>query len=172
MPILLPLLLAAAEAVAPPPRPAPEMDQLKFFVGKWKCEGKSFASPMTGPEHSVKASADDRLDADGHWQHWTYEEKKTKEHPGIKIHGMWGWDAANKRFVRAAADNTGGWDTATSPGMQGDKIVWTGEISGPLGKVPFHQTFTKKSDKEWTHALEVKTPDGKWVAAEEVTCKK
>ena len=165
---------AAAPAPAPmtPPKPAAEMDQLKFFVGKWKCEGKMFASPMTGPEHAVKGSAEDKLEQDGHWQTWTYEEKKSKEHMGLKAKGMWGWDAGNKRFVRAGADAFGGWDSATSPGLQGDKIVWTGEISGPMGKMPFHHTFTKKSDKEWTHALEIKTPDGKWVPSEEVTCKK
>jgi hypothetical protein len=155
-----------------PPKVAAEMDQLKFFLGKWKCDGKAFATPMTGPEHTFKATAEAKADGGGHWQAFSYEEKKAKDHPGIKIHGTWGWDAGNKRFVRAASDDMGTWDSATSPGLQGDKIVWTGELSGAMGKMPFHQSFTKKSDKEWSFAVEVKTPDGKWAPWDEVTCKK
>jgi hypothetical protein len=164
---------AAAPAGPPPaPKPGPEMDQLKFLLGKWKCDGKAFASPMTGPEHAIKGSVDNKLEGEGFWQVWTYEEKKTKEHPGLKVHGMWGWDGGMKKLVRAAGDNHGIWDTATTPGMDGDKILWTGDFSGPMGKMPFHHTFVKKGDKEWTHTVEVKAPDGKWMPTEEVTCKK
>ncbi len=163
----------AAPATPPgPPKVAAEMDQLKFLVGKWKCEGKQFASPMSGPEHAFKGTAEAKVEGNGHWQSFTYEEKKSKEHMGLKVRGLWGWDAANKHFVRAAGDDFGNWDSATSPAMQGDKFVWTGEFTGTMGKMSFHHTFTKKSDKEWSHALEVKTPDGKWAPAEEATCKK
>src|SRR4051812_14670793 len=65
---------AAAAMPMTPPKPGPEMDQLKFFVGKWKCDGKQMASPM-GPEHKITGSADDKLDGDGFYQSWTYEEK-------------------------------------------------------------------------------------------------
>src|SRR5262245_36899359 len=73
----------AAPAGAPaapmaPPKPAAEMDQLKGFVGKWRCDGKAFASPMTGPEHAFKASAEAKAASGGHWQDFTYEEKKAK----------------------------------------------------------------------------------------------
>jgi hypothetical protein len=160
-----------AAAAPPTPKPAPELDQLKFLVGKWKCDGKQFATPM-GPEHAIKGSADAKMDLNNFWQVWTYEEKKTKEHMGNKVKGMWGWDGAQKKFVRAGADDHGGWDSATAPGFEGDKIVWTGDFTGSMGRMPFHHTFTKKSDKEWTHLLEVKMPDGKFAPIEEVTCKK
>jgi hypothetical protein len=159
-------------APAGPPKVAAEMDQLKFFVAKWKCDGKQFASPMTGPEHTFKATAEAKAEGGGHWQAFSYDEKKSKEHMPLTVQGTWGWDAANKRFVRAASDTNGMWDSATSPGMQADKMVWTGELSGGMGKIPFHQSFMKKSDKEWSFALEAKTPDGKWAPVAEVTCKK
>src|SRR5262245_48720981 len=54
---------AAPGAPMPAPKPAPELDQLKFFLGKWKCEGKAMASPM-GPEHAVKGSAEAKMDND------------------------------------------------------------------------------------------------------------
>jgi hypothetical protein len=123
-------------------------------------------------EHAVKGSAEAKLIVDNFWQSFTYEEKKTKEHPGLKVNGIWGFDQGSKRYVRAAGGNQGEWDNASAPGWEGDKLVWTGELSGPLGRVPFHHTFTKKSDKEWTHVLELRMPDGKWAPAEDVTCKK
>ena len=74
--------------------------------------------------------------------------------------------------MRAGAGSHGEWDTASATGWEGDKLIWTGELSGPAGRVPFHQTFTKKGDREWTHLLEVRGPDGKWSQTEEVTCKR
>jgi len=172
-PAAAPVAPAAAGKPTPPPpaKPAAELDTLKFFLGRWRCEGKQFASPL-GPEHPVKGSAEAKLESDNFWQTFLYEEKKTKDHPGLKVRGLWGFDQGAKRFVRAAAGNHGEWDTASAPGWEGDKLVWTGELSGPMGRVPFHHTFTKKSDKEWTHALEVRGPDGKWSPTEELTCKK
>lgn len=161
-----------ATSLAAPPKPAAELDQMKIFLGKWKCDGKAFASPLSPTEHGVKGSAEAKLIVDNFWQSFTYEEKKTKEHPGLKVNGVWGFDQGSKRFVRAGAGNHGEWDTASAPGWEGDKLTWTGELSGPMGRVPFHHTFTKKSDKEWTHTLELRLPDGKWIPAEEVTCKK
>ena len=154
---------AAPTTPPPPPKPAVELDTFKFFIGKWKCDGKAFASPMSPTEHAVKGSAEAKLVVDNFWQSFTYEEKKTKEHPGLKVNGLWGYDQGAKRFVRGAVGNHGEWDTASAPGWEGDKLVWTGELSGPMGRVPFHHTFTKKSDKEWTHLLELRLPDGKWV---------
>jgi hypothetical protein len=162
----------APPAPPPPPKPSVELDTFKFFLGKWKCDGKAFASPMSPTEHAVKGSAEAKLIVDNFWQSFTYEEKKTKEHPGLKLNGLWGYDQGAKRYVRAAAGNMGEWDTASAPGWEGDKLVWTGELSGPMGRVPFHHTFTKKSDKEWTHVLELRLPDGKWVPVEDITCKK
>jgi hypothetical protein len=163
---------AAPATPPPPPKPAAELDTFKFFLGKWKCDGKAFPSPMSPTEHAVKGTAEAKLVVDNFWQQFIYEEKKTKEHPGLKVNGYWGYDQGAKRFVRAAVGNMGEWDTASAPGWEGDKLVWTGELSGPMGRIPFHHTFTKKGDKEWTHLLEARLPDGKWAPIEDVTCKK
>src|SRR6185295_18855266 len=162
-----------AAAAAPPaaPKPAPELDQLKFLMGRWRCDGKQFASPMFGPEHAFKATAENKAIADGFWDQFTYEEKKSKEHRGLKVVGLWGWDTGSKRLVRAGAGNDGTWDTATAPGLEGDKIVWTGELSNAMGRIPFRHAFTK-ADKGWGHVIEIKDPSGRWVQLEEVSCKR
>jgi len=156
----------------PAPKPAPELETFKFFLGKWKCAGKAFPSPISPTEHAVTGTAEAKLEVDNFWQSFTYEEKKTKDHLGLKVKGLWGYDQGSKRYVRAAVGNHGEWDTASAPGWEGDNLVWTGELSGPMGRIPFHHRFTKKGDKEWMHFLEVRTPDGKWIPTEEITCKK
>lgn len=162
----------AAPMAMPAPKPAPELDQLKFLMGKWRCDGKQFANPMFGPEHAFKATAENKADVDGFWNQFTYEEKKSKEHHGFKVHGLWGWDQGGKHLVRTGVTNMGDIDMATSPGLEGDKIVWTGDFSGPMGRMAFRHTFTKKSDKEWGHLLEIKDPTGKFAPSEEVSCKR
>jgi len=165
---------AAAAPAAPVAvfKPAPQMEQLKFFNGKWRCDGKQLATSLFGPEHPITGSAEAKMESDSFWQSFTYQEKKTKVHPGLEVHGMWGWDDFGKRFVRAAADSRGGWDTGTAMGLADGKMAWGGDIAGPLGKIAYRQTFTKKSEKEWTQVLELRGPDGKWATLEEVTCKK
>jgi hypothetical protein len=166
--------VAAAEDKGQMPKPAAEMDQMKLFLGSWKCEGKMMAGPWAPgvPEHAVKAKVTAKPDLGGFWQSFVYEEQKTKEHPmAAKVMGSWGWDAAAKRFVRADRDSMGGWFAPTSSGWEGDKFVWTGDLDSPMGKMPAKHTFTKKSDKEFTHTLDL-TAGGKESRLFEVTCKK
>jgi hypothetical protein len=160
---------AVKAAVPPAAKPPAQLEQLKLFLGKWKCAGKQLATPMFGPEHAFTGSASAAPAADGFWQQFNYEETKSKEHPGVKIVGLWGYDVGGKRFIRAAASSQSGWDSATSVGFNGDKMVWTGDLSGPMGRMPFRQTFTRKGDKEWSFRLEL-NPQGSWIPSSEVTC--
>ena len=171
---------AAPDSKPPIPKPAPELEAFKVFLGRWRCDGKMFASPLAQTEHGVTGTAEGKPEADGFWQSFAYEEKKTKEHPGLKLKGFWGFDQGVKRFVRNAVGNHGEWDSGSSTGWEGNKLVWTGELSSQYGRIPYRHTFTKKAEesrpdrpvREWTHALELRLPDGKWVPAQEVTCKR
>jgi len=167
---------AAAKAPAAPAmpalKPAPELDQLKFLMGRWRCDGKQFGSPLFGPEHAFKATAENKPAVDNFWDQYTYEEKKSKDHHGVKVTGFWGWDQGAKKLVRVGASNAGDWDVGSAPGLEGDKIVWTGDFSGSAGRMGYRHTFTKKSDKEWSHTLEIKDPSGKFVPVSEVDCKR
>jgi len=171
-PVAAPAAAPAAAAVMPPAKPAPELDQLKFLMGKWRCDGKQFGSPLFGPEHTFKATAENKSAVDNFWDQYTYEEKKSKDHHGVKVSGFWGWDQGAKKLVRVGASNAGDWDVGSAPGLEGDKIVWTGDFSGAAGRMGYRHTFTKKSDKEWSHTLEIKDPSGKLVPVSEVDCKR
>src|ERR1700694_4203314 len=60
---------------APVPKPAPELAQLKYFLGTWRCQGTVPASPM-GPAHESRATVVTRLDLDGFWYSGTVREEK------------------------------------------------------------------------------------------------
>jgi Protein of unknown function (DUF1579) len=164
---------AATATAAEPPKPAAELDQLKFFIGSWKCEGKQFASAMSPTEHPVKATARVKWELGNRWQTFVYEEKKTKEHPmAVKVLGSWGYSAGGKHFVRADIDGFGGWFSPTSTGWEGDRFVWSGNVENPMGgAMAAKHTFTRKSDKEFVHSLEL-TAGGKASPIFEIGCKK
>src|SRR5215471_18168141 len=100
---------AAPKPMAGPPKPAPEMKQLDFFVGSWKCDGKMLASPF-GAEHPIKDTATGKADLDGFWVHVRIEEKKTKESPmPLKGNFQITYDPVDKKFHAIWNDNFGGW---------------------------------------------------------------
>lgn len=153
------------------PKPAPELAQLKPFLGSWNCSGKAFASPM-GPEHSSKGSLSTRMDLGGFWYAIHYDEMKTKENPSpFRVAAFWGYDSAQKKFVAVSVDGMGGYGTSTSAGWEGDKMVFTGDYAG-MGpnKMPGRDTFTKKGDNEISHMGEISMAEGQWMKTDEETC--
>jgi hypothetical protein len=164
---------AAAAAAAPPPAPKPaaELEQLKVFEGSWRCEGKQPAGPF-GPEQEYKSTLKGKKDIDNFWIAIEYDQKKSKAHPmPIKARGFLGYDPAAKKYVTIGADNTGGWISESSPGWEGDKLVFSGDGSMGGQKVSFRETYTKKTDKEITWTGEMKM--GKdWISVGSDTCKK
>ena len=163
---------AGATPPAPPvPKPSRELAQLDFFRGKWTCAGKQFRTPF-GPEHTFQGSSEVSVAADGFWHLWLYQEERSAVHLGVKVQGMWGWDAASKHFVRASGDSAGQWETGTSSGFEGDTLRWMQKSSGPLGTFDIRSIFTKQGDRQWSHTLDFRMKDGDFVHFQEVTCKK
>ena len=154
------------------PAPAGANGPRRSRPPSWKRSRSSWASgsararcsraPMAlAPNTASRARAEGKLEAGRLLAVFAYEEKKTKEHQGLKFKGLWGFDQGVKRFVRAAAGNHGEWDTASS--RDGKATSWCGRASfpAPWARIPYRHTFTKKSDvdrrdkprvREWTHA--------------------
>ena len=154
------------------PRPAPELDALKFLVGTWRCDGRIGATPM-GPEHAFKATAKTTRDLDGFWYTIRYSEKKAKDHPfPVTAVLAWGYDPVGKAWVGTGIDSFGGWGATTAKGFEGDKLVFTGEEMLMGKKTPLRETLTRKSDKEVSMLREVSMEKGKWMMLQDMTCKK
>jgi len=153
------------------PTPAPELAQLGYFLGTWKCDGRVPATPM-GPAHQSRSTVTIRPDLNGFWHTGTVREEKSADnaHP---IYGMFHetYDSAKKRFLLLWVDNYGGWATETTRGWDGDKIVWEGE--GTLGGQTLlgRDTFVKKGEGQMSHTAEM-SMNGQWMTMSEELCKK
>jgi len=172
---------AKAEEQKPPaameiPKPAPELDQLKLMAGDWICDGTMPAGAMGpgSPAQKIKSTMKVKKSMDGFWYTMDYEEKKSKDHPvAIKAHGPMGYDPAQKKFIMFGVDNMGGYMTETSPGWEGDKMVMTGDGTMMGQKASVRDTITRKGDKEFVWASDMKmggAPD--FVPMGEQHCKK
>jgi hypothetical protein len=166
------LLLVASSVVAQePPKPAPELANVKYFAGPWTCSGDAPASPF-GPAHKTQTSMMLKPALDGFWYAGSVTEMKTKSntHP---VKGMLhiGYDPAAKQYVLLWLDNFGSWATETSPGWQGDTMVWTGDQTVMGEKATARDTFVKKSPSEYTHKFDLQMK-GQWSPIVEETCKR
>jgi hypothetical protein len=166
------LLLVASSALAQEaPKPAPEMSQVKYFAGSWKCSGDAPASPF-GPAHKTQSTMTLKLDLDGFWYAGMMTEMKTASNPH-PVKGMVhvGYDASAKQYVVLWLDNFGSWATEMSPGWQGDTMMFTGDQMVMGEKAGARDTFVKKSDTEYTHKFELQMK-GQWSPIVDETCKK
>ena len=157
---------------APPKAPAPaaEMANLKVFDGRWTCEGKVLPTPM-GPGGAMTSTVDGHSDLGGFWQSGSVKSSGAGM-PGT-MEGMFHmtYEPGAKQYVLLWVDNMGGFSKASSPGWDGDKLVFTGEgaMSGMTMQV--RDTFTKGADGSLRHDWEAQV-DGKWTPLGSETCKK
>jgi hypothetical protein len=153
------------------PAPAPEMAQIKWFAGTWRCDGNVVATPF-GPARKSRSTVAIRPDLGGFWYTGMVREDKTAQTPH-PVQGMFHetYDPARKQFLLFWVDNHGGWATQTSRGWDGDRMVMEGE--GALGgqTMGARDTFVKKAAGEMSHTSEVRI-DGKWTVVSEEVCKK
>lgn len=171
--IVVVCLLVAASALAQMPKPAPELKELQPFVGTWGCTGKLYDSPEFGPGHELRSTSEARWILGGFWISVDFKETKTKVAPE-PFHGMifLGYDGEIKKFVLGSIDNTGGGETATSGGWEGDMMTFEGPLHTGQATLTVRDTFTKKGKTQLDHSFSVKEKDGSWRKIEEDFCKK
>ena len=96
------------------PKPTPELAQLQFFEGAWRCVGTQ--PPLRGkPSIPFKSSMKFSRQLGGHWVSAAYQQEASPpEILGVDAAGYWGYDATLKAFVMVAPDNAGGLAQASS----------------------------------------------------------
>jgi uncharacterized protein DUF1579 len=170
---ILVLLVAASSALAQegPPKPAPEMANLKFYVGSWSCTGNSPAGPF-GPAHKTQSTVNIKPDLDGFWYDGMMMEMKTASNPH-PVRGMLhlGYDTTAKQYVTVWLDNFGSWATEMSQGWEGDTMTWTGDQNVMGEKASARDVFTKKGNNQFTHRFEL-TMKGQSNLIVDETCKR
>jgi hypothetical protein len=170
--LALPALAQDKPAKAAEAQKLPE--QLSFerwFVGDWICEGTQHASPV-GPGAKFTDRFSFNMALRGSWLIYHIDQLKGPVKGKQTLIGSSTWDANAKVHVRRDMNIGGSRVDATSPGWDGDKLVYTGYMITGDEKLPVKHTFTKKGDAAYDSALEVTGADGKPAMWEEESCKK
>src|SRR2546430_1948973 len=125
-----------------------------------------------GPEHKALGTVTFKWDLDNFWLAWHFDQKKTKENPMPMTGTGYGtWDPMAKKWARWDF-LPGSWSHLSSPGWEGDKMVFSGDTYWMGKKMGFRHTMTKNGDNELLGVFEMQGPDGKWMKAMEETCKR
>jgi hypothetical protein len=153
---------------APPPMPKPpaEMSVERWFVGSWTCEGKQAAGPW-GPEQKTANKLDFKMEMMDFWLEFRGEATTGPMKGHEMLEGFATYDPAQKKHVRIDFGMMGMITHSSSPGWEGDKLVFTGDTAMGGKKMAFKHTMTKKGDAEFSGVVEM---DGKPMGTE--TCKK
>lgn len=174
--VLLPIIvltftaasLLAADAA---PGPSPKLKEVNYFVGNWHCAGTGFAF-MGMPEHKTSGTVEASWTLDGYWLSFYYRESKASSNPHpVAVRIYWGWDEQTKKFSAGAVDNMGGYYIQSSPGWEGDKMTFDGDVHSGGATMKVRDVFTKMSATKVEHMAEVEM-DGKWSKLDEETCTK
>jgi hypothetical protein len=153
-----------------PPKPAPELQELKAFAANWKCSGKGMAPDMSG-EIDIKSTWKGKWVLGKHWIAVEYKEAKSKKNPGFTGQAFLGIDSVNKKAFFAGVDDMGGMMATMAPLGSGTKWVFEGNMQMQAMKMNARFTFEWKSDKEVAFTIEGKMGT-EWKTMSSQTCKK
>jgi hypothetical protein len=143
----------------------------KWFVGNWNCVGKQHASPMS-PAVSFTDKFSFKMVLDGSWLTYHIDQIQGP-HKGKRTLIGWGtWDANAKLHIRRDMNLGGSRLDMTTPGWDGDTLVFTGNMIAGDEKLSVKQTFKMESDSAYDSALVVTGAEGNPVEWEEESCKK
>jgi hypothetical protein len=149
----------------------PQLSVEKWFVGNWICEGTQHASPM-GPGVTFTDQFSFKMALRGSWLIYHIDQLKGPVRGKQTLIGSSTWDANAKVHVRRDMNIGGSRVDVTSPGWDGDELVYTGYMIIGDDKLPVKHTFTRKGDAAYDSVLEVTGADGKPAMWEEESCKK
>lgn len=165
------IVLASSTLAAADATPSAKLKELKVLDGRWSCQGTAFAF-MGLPEHKTTATFQTTWALNGYWMQASFTETRTAANPTpVEVRYFWGWNDQMKKFISAGVDNSGAHFTHVSPGWDGDKITFDGELRIAEKTLKFHDVFTKVSASKVMHRGEAEI-DGKWTKLDEETCTK
>lgn len=136
---------------------------MNFYVGTWSC-----TQPLRGktrPETDVYSMSNDGM--------WLVDQSTAPpfdQYRTVPQNGMTylSYDPTVKQWVSTGIDSLGGYGTQSSPGWQGNTIMWSGK---GLDGSTFTDEITKVSATQTTDNSTTTDPQGK-VTKVTITCTK
>lgn len=167
---LLAMLVWAGEVALAQALPE-QLSVEKWFVGDWICEGTQYAS-LTAPGVQFTDRFSFRMTLRGSWLIYHIDQLKGPVKGKETLIGFATWDANAKVHVRRDMNIGGSRIDVTTPGWEGDKLVYTGYMVIGDEKLPVRHILTKKGNKAYDAKLEMGGADGKPMMWEEESCRK
>ena len=170
--ILACLLAAAAKAPAPEPapRPAPALQELAPLLGAWHCSGTQRLTPSSKPS-PIAGLWTFAHDLDGFWISVVQEQQRTDGNPHpLKARGNLGFNADQQRFVLGLASNDGLSEQEGSPGWDGPRLIFSGQLRDSDDVVSFRRTFDVNGGGRLKITLELELVEKQWTQVSAESC--
>lgn len=155
------------ESTPVPKPPKPDFSSMSWLVGTWNCSFKSARRPS-----AVTFTQVTTLDPAGYWMITKSNSKGTAWFPWpATTTDMITHDSDPKRWVDILTGDFGAYDASSSPGWNGNTIVWTDNMFKPSSDVMAvtPTTQTKVSNAKWTsHTTFQERSSGKWISVDTV----
>jgi hypothetical protein len=149
--------IASAQAPPAPPKPGPEHENLKYFVGKWTSTGEEKQSPM-GPGGKFTMNDNCELFSGGFF----VVCKSTGKRGGGPVQGLGilGYDTEKKAYSYTGIDSSMGDHTEVAMGKkEGD--VWTYTETMEMGGKKMQGRYTMNNVTPNSYAFKFEmAPDG------------
>src|SRR5579862_1069696 len=156
--------VAAAPKIETTPVPAaakPDFSKIAFMTGSWTCSIMSSRRP--GP-YTVTSTT--TMSPDGYWMVTQSTVHKASWIPNsFKTEDKMTYDTSTNRWVDITTGDGGAYDVTTSPGWNGNAIVWTDAIYPKTNATATNNptTVTKVSDTKTTATNSFIEPGGRLV---------
>ena len=157
------LLIAQAPT---PPKPAPELQKLAFFAGRWNETVNANASPM-GPAGKSTLTSTCEWFPGG----FTLVCKEDGTGPMGPEHGMalFGYSTDRKHYTYYGYNNSGGLDQVLYGDLTGDTWNWEWESAPGSPPMKFRVTVKQTSTDSYTFKFEASAAGGSWNTISEGT---
>jgi hypothetical protein len=148
------MAMAAAQNPPAPPKPGPEVEKLKYFLGNWKQTGEVKPGPM-GPGGKVTGTQKGALMPGGFY----IEVHGAGEAPGygkFTSTAYLGYDPQEKTYTYDEFDSTGE-HTVAKGTLEGDTWTWTNEakMGGKVMKGRYTEKITSPTSYDYKYEASI-----------------
>lgn len=152
-----------------PPKPVPELDQLTFFAGTWRC----FVKP-TDQSPEIELTWNVQPNLNNFWYTATAEVKQLESNSNpLKVQEeVLGYDTAAQKLLRLFVTNEGNLVNLGSSGWEAEKLIWEGTVITNGQKIPLREKITRKTATEFVATWAISQVEGQWTPISSETCKK
>ena len=152
------------------PQPSPELEQIEYFRGNWRCYGQEVNSAQPLPPTELTWNVERSLD--NFWYVGQAQEQKTFSNPKqTSSQEFIGYNGASEQFVRLQVASNGNLLNLSSPGWKGKQWVWEGTVVDAGKELPIREVITQRSRSEFTAVYYLKDRSGENTPVIEEICR-